>query len=131
MGLYSPYPFHRHLCPGDGLDAFPNLGLAQLVSAVPSRVMSATHVANLVNSALEGRNSATDECAQEIIGRHSLPLERDDKLVNRVDLEVGVTRVEIPIVLLCGGAESKCRQVQEIVVLRALHVEERPLPFPA
>ena len=68
VGFLAPFPVVRHLRPGYGLDASPDLGLAQLVRARPGRIERATHVAYLVNLALERGNPATDECRQQIVG---------------------------------------------------------------
>ena len=131
MGFFTPCPFLGHRCLGDGLDAFPYLGLGQPVSAVPSWVISATHVADLVNSALEGRNSAADEGPQEVIRHQPFSLPRDDEVVDTVDLEVRLPGIEIPVVLLCGGAEYEFWQVEQIGIRWALHVEEGSLPLVA
>ena len=101
------------------------------MSADPSRVVLATHVADLVNSVLEGGDSAANEGSQEVIACHPFPLELIDDLVNLVDLEICLLWVELSIKLLRGGTETECRQVQKINMVRALHVEERALPLPA
>ena len=54
VGFFAPLPLLRHLRPGYGLDPLPNLGLVQLNGACPGRIKRATHVANLVDSALKG-----------------------------------------------------------------------------
>ena len=135
MGLFTPFPGIRHLRPGNCLDVSPDRGLAQLISAGPGRVVSATHVADFVNSVLEGGDSAANESFQEIIACQPFPLELVDELVNLVDLGVRLLWIELPIKLLRGSTEAECRQVQEIGVVRALvrvlHVEERALPLPA
>ena len=97
------------------------------MSADPSRVVLATHVADLVNSVLEGGDSAADEGSQEVIACQPFPLELIDDLVNLFDLKVCLLWVELPVKLLRGGTESECRQVEEIGVVRALHVEEHAL----
>ena len=130
MRFHIPFPLVRHPSPGHGLDASPDLGFAQLMSADPSRVVSATHVADLVNSVLEGGNSAANESSQEMISHHPFRLELNDEFVNLVDLEIRLLGVEVPVMLFRGGTETECRQVQEIGIVRALHVEERALPLP-
>ena len=131
MWLFAPFPVLCHPRPGNCLDTSPNVGLAQLMSAGPSRVVWATHVADLVNSVLEGGDSAANEGSQEVIACQPFPLELVDDLVNLVDLEVRLLWVELPIKLLRGSTETECWQVQEIGVVRALHVEERALPLSA
>ena len=60
----APLPLIRHPRPGYGLNAFPDLGLVQLDGAYPGRIKRATHVANIVDPALEGQDPATDKCRQ-------------------------------------------------------------------
>ena len=84
-------------------------GFAQLMSADPSRVVSATHVADLVNSVLEGGDSAANKGSQEVIACQPFPLELVDDLVNLVDLEICLLGVELPVKLLRGGTETECR----------------------
>jgi hypothetical protein len=131
MGFFTPCPFLGHRCLGEGLDAFSNLGPAQRVCAVPSWVVLATHVANLVNPALKRGNSAADESPQEVIRHQPFSLEGDNEVVDTVDLEVRLPGIETPVVLLRRGAEYECRQVKQIDVGWTLHVEECPLPLPA
>ena len=88
MRLLAPCPVFRHLRPGYGLDARPDLGVVQYMCAGPSRVISATHVADLVDSALQRGNPATNKGPQQIVGRQSLPLKLDDNLVDMVDFRV-------------------------------------------
>ena len=131
MRFFTPYPFHGHRGLGNGLDTSSNLGPAQRVSAVPGGVILATHVANLVNSVLKGENSAANESPQQVICHHPFSLERDNEVVDAVDLEDGFPGIETPVVLFRGRATYKCRQIQEVSVGWALHVEEGPLPFSA
>ena len=65
--FFSPLPLHRHPRPGYGLDPLPDLGLVQLDGAYPGRIKRATHVANLVDSALKGRDPAANECRQQVV----------------------------------------------------------------
>ena len=66
--FFAPLPLLRHLRPGYGLNALPNLGLGQFNGAYPGRIKRATHVANLVDSALEGQNPAADKGCQQVVG---------------------------------------------------------------
>ena len=88
MRFFAPCPVFRHLRPGYGLDARPDLGLVQYIGTGPSRVIPATHVADLVDSALERGNPAANEGPQQIVGRHSLLLKLGDNLVNMIDFRV-------------------------------------------
>ena len=101
VGFFAPFPFLRHLCPGYGLDAPPDLGIIQLDGADPGRVQRATHVADLVDSALEGQDSAADERCEQVIGRHPFILELLNDLMDVVDFRHIVFRVEVPVEL-CG-----------------------------
>ena len=131
VGFFAPFPGIRHLRPGNGLDSHPDLGPGQLAGRHPGRIMSATHVAYFVNSALEWGNPATDKCRQEIISRHSFPIELGHDLVNLVDFRDNFLRVKPPVELLHGRADYEFRQAYHIDLGRILHVEERPEPFPA
>ena len=93
------------------------------MGADPGWIIWATHVANLVNPGLEGGDSAADKGPQEIIARYTCLHKLIDDLVNLIDLEVRIFRVKVPLVLLRGGTETECRQVQKINIVRALHVE--------
>ena len=111
VGFFAPFPFLRHLRPGYGLDVPPDLSIIQLDGADPGRVQRATHVADLVDSALEGQDPAADECCKQVIGRHPLAFELHDDLVYVVDLLYLVRRV-IPPVELCGwGTDDERWQV--------------------
>ena len=101
------------------------------MSADPNRVVSATHVVDLVNPGLEWGNSAANKSPQEVIGRHPCHIELNDQVVNLVDLEVCLMGVELSVMLLLGCTETECRQVEEVGIVRALHIEERALPLPA
>ena len=130
MGLHAPFPFVRHLRLGDGLDALAHRGLLQLESAGPSWIISATNVANLMNPALKRADAAGDERQQEVI-RRQLGLHLVEMPVNQIQLGVGVFGVEIPIELLGGRADVEPWKIEEVLVTRALHIEECPLPLPA
>ena len=109
VGLYPPIPFIGHLCLCNGLDMPYDLDLAELVGADPGRIKLATHMADLVDSALEGENSASDESPQEIISHPTIFHELNNGHVDLVDLGVGFLGVEGPIESCCGGAEDKRR----------------------
>ena len=71
VGFLAPFPFLGHFRPGYGLDAPPDLGIVQLDGADSGRVHRATHVADLMDSALEGQDSAAVQvlrtCVLEIV----------------------------------------------------------------
>ena len=102
MGFLAPFPVICHLRPGYGLDAPPDLGLVQLKCACPGWIKRATHVAYLVNPALERGNPATDECRQQVVNRHPLSLKLLNDPVDGVDFRHLVFRV-VPPVELCSG----------------------------
>ena len=85
---------------------------------------------DLVDSALKWADSATDECRQQVIGRHSRFFQLFDDLVDGVDLQHFVLRVVTPVELCSGRADDEIRQVDQINFRRVLRVEERSLPFP-
>ena len=70
VGLLAPLPLVRHLRPGYGLDVPPDLGFVQLNGACPGWIKRAAHMTDLVDSVLKWGDSATDECCQQVIGRH-------------------------------------------------------------
>ena len=70
VGFFAPFPCLRHLCPGYGLNAPPDLVVVQLDGADSGRIQWATHVADFVDSALEGQDSATDEGGEQVIACH-------------------------------------------------------------
>ena len=109
MGFNPPFPSVGHRRLGNGLDAPFDLGLAEFVGAGPSWVVSAAHMADLVNSALEGRNSAKDKSPQEIIGSQPILFEISDHLVVMVDLGDRFPRVIRPDELFYRGSEGECR----------------------
>ena len=85
VGLHAPLPLVRHPRPGYGLDAPPDLGLVQFDGASPGRIERTAHMANLVDSALQWTDSATDKCRQQVIGCHSRFFQLFDDLVDGVD----------------------------------------------
>ena len=107
VGFFAPFPFLRHLRPGDGLDAPPNLGIIQLDGADSGRVHRATHVADLVDSALEGQDSAADERRKQVIGRHPFTLELLNDLMDVVDFRHIVFRVVVPVELCGWGTDGE------------------------
>ena len=131
VGFFAPLPLFRHLCPGYGFDPLPDLSLVQLERAGPSRVEGATHVANLVDSTLKGRNPAANERRQQVISGHPFFRELCDNLVDVVDFRHFVGWVVPPIALRSRGADGEIRQVNQIDLGRVLHIEERALPSPA
>ena len=67
VGLHAPLPLVIHVGLGNGLDPTFHHGLVQRMSAAPSGVKHATHLADLVNSLLKRGNSVADECPQQVI----------------------------------------------------------------
>ena len=110
MRLLAPLPINRHLCLGNGLDSFPNLGLRQLHGRMPVGVISAAHMADLVGPVLKRRYPAANKCRHKIISRHTLILELDDELVNLVDLMAKLLRVIFPVGLCRRRAYDEVRQ---------------------
>ena len=129
--FFAPLPLLRHLRPGYGLNALPDLGLGHLNGAYPGRIKRATHVANLVDSALKGRDPAANECRQQVVGGQPFSSELLHNLVDVVDLYHLVGRVVPPIELRSGGADDEVRQIDQIDGGRILHIKEGALPFPA
>ena len=109
MGFFAPFPVLCHLRPGYGLDAPPDLGLVQLVGACLGWIKRATHVAYVVNPALERGDPATNECRQQVIGRHPLFFKLGDDLVDFVDFPNQLLRVVPPVVLLSGWTDNESR----------------------
>ena len=130
VGIHAPLPLVRHSRPGYGLDAPPDLGLVQLDGACPGWIKRAAHMTDLVGSALKWGDSATDECRQQIIGRHPHFLQLLDNLVDGIDLRHFVLRVVPPVELRSGGANDEIRQVDQVGVRRILHIKERSKLFP-
>ena len=109
MGFFAPFPVLCHLRPGYGLDAPPGLGLVQLACARPGWIKRATHVAYLVNPALERGDPATNECRQQVIGRHPLFFKLGDDPVDFVDFSNLLLRVVPLVVLRSGWTDNKSR----------------------
>ena len=109
MGFLAPLPLLRRLRPGYGLNAPPDLGLVQLKGACPGRIKRATHVADLVNSALKRGDPANDECRQQVIGRHPLFLKLLIDQVDVVDFRHLILRVVPPVVLRSGWTDNESR----------------------
>ena len=94
MRFQTPFPFLGHRRAGNCLDTSSDLGFGQLVGADPSWIILATHVANLVNPGLEGGDPAADKGPQEIIASYTSLHKLVDDIVNLIDLEVRLLRVE-------------------------------------
>ena len=65
VGLHAPLPVIRYLGPGYGLNAPPDLAFVQLNGAHSSGIERATHVADLVDSALKRADSAANKCPKD------------------------------------------------------------------
>ena len=102
IGLYTPLPIVVYPCLGDGFDLGPDLVLVQLFGANPGGVISATHVAYLVNPGLQGADPTADEGAQNVVYVPLGLVECLDHLVDHFDLEIGFLRIKTTILLLIG-----------------------------
>ena len=129
VGFQAPFPFGGHLHRGNRFDAPPNLFLRQLEGAHPSRVKMATHVADLMDPALQWRDSAANECGHQVLTRQSCLLELRYQFMDGVDFQDLVFRVIPPIVLARGRPNLERREVDEIDIGGVLHVEPGPEPF--
>ena len=68
VGLLPPLPLSGDLCPGDNLEPLPDIGVTELEGTDSVGVEQATHVAKFVSPQLQRRDSALEECADEVFG---------------------------------------------------------------
>ena len=103
---FSPLPGGRHLNLGYGLAPVPDLEPIQREGAGPVRIHPATHMADLVGSALQRANPATDERGHHVVTLKPLRLELGDSFQDEFELRVPVTRI-VPQLSFVGGPMTK------------------------
>ena len=65
--LHAPLPLIVHLGEGDGFDPLLDRSSVEVMFANPSRILQATHVADLVCTPLKGADSAYDEDPEKVV----------------------------------------------------------------
>ena len=98
MRFQAPFPVNRHFRLGDELGLGDHISFRELESRDLGGVKAPTHLADFVNTTLEGENPARDEGAQDIVWCNLIKLAKlPDKPNDPVFLGVGLLWIEKPV----------------------------------
>jgi hypothetical protein len=98
MRLQAAFPVNRHFCLRDELGIGDHIRFRELEGRDPGGVKAPTHLADFVNTTLEGENPTRDESTHDIVCRDLIVFAKlPDKPNDPVCLSVGLLRIEKPI----------------------------------